>query len=263
MDFMGKICVVTGAANGIGRCIAESFLQAGAHVAIIDKDEEAGKRLEVQFSKERVLFFCGDVSQKSALEEFAKLTIDRFKKVDCLVNNAGINRGGLLSNCSYEAFEYAQRVGVTAVYYLTGLLKESFAPGACVVNIASSRAFQSQPDTESYVASKGGIISLTHAMSASLAGRARVNVISPGWIDTTRYHDGKEPLVSSLADHLQQPVGRIGRPEDIANMALFLCSEKAGFITGQNVVVDGGMTKNMIYHGDFGWSYTPPKGDAL
>jgi NAD(P)-dependent dehydrogenase (short-subunit alcohol dehydrogenase family) len=148
---------------------------------------------------------------------------------------------------SYEDFEYAQRVGVTAPFYLTKLLSPYFGEGASVVNISSSRDRMSQPETESYTAAKGGISALTHAMAVSLRGKWRVNSVSPGWIDNGY-------RVSEGADATQQPVGRVGNPVDVANMVLYLCSDMAGFITGENVCIDGGMTKQMIYHGDHGWS---------
>ena len=141
----------------------------------------------------------------------------------------------------------ALRVGVTAPFYLTKLFLPHFAPGAAIVNISSSRDRMSQPQTESYTAAKGGIAALTHALAVSLAGKVRVNSISPGWIDTSfRRYTGP--------DAIQQPAGRVGDPLDIANMALYLCSDKAGFITGENICIDGGMTRQMIYHGDWGWS---------
>jgi len=240
MNFEGKHIIVTGGANGIGKCITESFIQAGAIVTIIDIDE--------RFKDDKVHFYYGDISEKSTLEAFVKsLTTS----VDCLINNACISRKGLLSDCSYEEFEYVQRVGVTAPYYLTNLLLKSnlLKKGASIVNIASTRAFQSQADTESYSAAKGGIVALTHAMAVSLSGRARVNCISPGWIDTSENQN------HSTADKLQHPVGRVGIPSDIAEMALYLCSGKAGFITGENITIDGGMSKLMIYNDDCGWSY--------
>ncbi len=152
-----------------------------------------------------------------------------------------------IDECSYEEFEYAMAVGVTAPFYLSKLFAPHFRAGGSIINISSSRDRMSQPQTESYTAAKGGIAALTHALAVSLAGKVRVNSISPGWIDTSyRVYNG--------ADAMQQPVGRVGNPMDIANMALFLCSDKAGFITGENICIDGGMTKQMIYHGDSGWS---------
>ena len=153
-----------------------------------------------------------------------------------------------INDCSYEEFSYALQVGVTAPFYLTKLLMPYFSEGASVINIASSRDRMSQPQTESYTAAKGGIASLTHAMAISLAGKARVNSISPGWIDTT----GTD---ITGADAYQQPAGRVGKPEDIASMVMYLCSDKAGFITGENICIDGGMTRQMIYHGEHGWRF--------
>ena len=229
--FAGKVAVITGGANGIGKCISEEFQKNGAQVAVIDKASGA--------------HFVGDIADKRVLEAFAQDVIDRYGHVDYLINNAlPIMRG--IEECSYEEFQYAMSVGVIAPFYLTKLFLPHFASGGVVINISSSRDRMSQPQTESYTAAKGGIAALTHALAVSLAGKMRVNSISPGWIDTDyRMYDGP--------DALQQPVGRVGNPLDIANMVLFLCSDKAGFITGENICIDGGMTKLMIYHGDHGW----------
>ena len=229
----GKTAVITGGAHGIGRAVADAFLREGASVYIIDK--QPGE------------WFVGDVADKGTLERFAESVIARSGRVDYLVNNALPLMKGI-DDCSWEEFSYALAVGVTAPFYLTKLLMPYFSPDASVVNIASSRDRMSQPQTESYTAAKGGIAALTHAMAVSLAGKARVNSISPGWIDTT----GSE---ITGADALQQPAGRVGKPEDIAETVLFLCSDKAGFITGENICIDGGMTKLMIYHGEHGWTY--------
>ena len=235
MDFQGKVAVVTGGARGIGRAVADAFLREGACVHVIDKTPGD--------------WFVGDVADKECLERFAASVVAESGQVDFVVNNALPLMKGI-SECSWEEFSYALAVGVTAPFYLTKLLVPYFAPGASVVNIASSRNRMSQPQTESYTAAKGGISALTHAMAVSLAGKARVNSISPGWIDTT----GSE---ISGADALQQPAGRVGKPEDIAEAVLFLCSEKAGFITGEDLCIDGGMTRLMIYHGEHGWEYMP------
>ena len=152
-----------------------------------------------------------------------------------------------IDTCTYDEFNYALRVGVTAPFYLAKLFLPYFAPNACIINISSSRDRMSQPNTESYTAAKGGISALTHALAVSLAGKVRVNSISPGWIDTSS-------VQYPGPDALQHPVHRVGYPLDIANMVLFLCSDKAGFITGENICIDGGMTKQMIYHNDFGWT---------
>lgn len=230
--FKDKVVVITGGAQGIGKCIADEFSKEGAHVCIIDKQE--GNH------------FVGDISQKEVIEAFAAEVIASYGKVDFIINNALPLMKGI-DECSYEEFQYALSVGVTAPFYLVKCLKEYLATGASVVNISSSRDRMSQPQTESYTAAKGGIAALTHALAVSLAGKARVNSISPGWIDTSY-------TVYEGADAIQQPAGRVGNPLDIANMVLFLCSEKAGFISGENICIDGGMTRQMIYHGDHGWS---------
>ena len=232
MEYQDKVVIVTGGAQGIGKCIAEEFRKQGALVEVIDKQEGLDH-------------FVGDLSNKNAIEEFTKLVIEKYGKVDFIVNNALPLMKGI-DECSYEEFEYALKVGVTAPFYMVKLLKDHLAEGASIVNISSSRDRMSQPQTESYTAAKGGIAALTHALAVSLAGKARVNSISPGWIDTDyKVYEGP--------DAYQQPSGRVGNPLDIANMVLFLCSEKAGFITGENICIDGGMTRQMIYHGDCGW----------
>ena len=227
-----KVAVVTGGAKGIGKAIVEEFRKAGVRVCIIDRLPND--------------YYVGDLADQAVLEDFARKVLADCGRVDYLINNAlPLSKG--IDTCSYEDFNYALRVGVTAPFYLAKLFAPHFAPGAAIVNISSSRDRMSQPQTESYTAAKGGIAALTHALAVSLAGRVRVNSISPGWIDTADTH-------ITGPDAIQQPVGRVGRSEDIANMVLFLCSDKAGFITGENICIDGGMTRQMIYHNDFGWT---------
>lgn len=235
MDFKDKIAVVTGGAQGIGRCITEEFRKAGAHVCVIDKQQGD--------------HFVGDLADKQVMEQFAKEVIDRHGHVDFLINNALPLMKGI-DECTYEEFQYALSVGVTAPFYLAKLFAPHFAEDAAIVNISSSRDRMSQPQTESYTAAKGGIAALTHALAISFSGKVRVNSISPGWIDTA-YTAYEGP------DAIQQPAGRVGNPMDIAHMVLYLCSRKAGFITGENICIDGGMTRQMIYHGDNGWSLEP------
>lgn len=230
--FENKVAVVTGGAKGIGKAIAREFRKAGAEVCVIDLLPND--------------YFVGDLADRAVLEEFARKVIAYHGHVDYLINNALPLMKGI-GECSYEEFNYALRVGVTAPFYLTKLFTPHFAPGAAVVNISSSRDRMSQPQTESYTAAKGGISALTHALAVSLAGRVRVNSISPGWIETG-------DAVWTGPDAAQQPAGRVGTPLDIASMVLFLCSDKAGFITGENICIDGGMTRQMIYHNDFGWT---------
>lgn len=256
MDFKNKVCVITGAANGIGRCIAESFVEKGAFVAFIDTDCENAEKL-ISRLPGKLTFFHGDIAQENVLSEFASKVIREFKMVDFLINNACISKKGILSDCSFNDFNYVLRIGITAPYMLTKLFLPVFTTGASIVNISSTRAFQSQADTESYTAAKGGITALTHALSISLSGKVRVNSISPGWIDT-RVNDteNNEPIKYEPQDENQHPAGRVGKPKDIANMALYLCSEQAGFITGQNYIIDGGMSRQMIYHNDNGWVFS-------
>ncbi len=229
--FENKIVVVTGGAQGIGKCIADEFRREGATVCIIDK--QPGDH------------YVGDIADKAVLEAFAADVLSKYGHVDYIINNAlPIMRG--ITECTYEEFLYAQQVGVVAPFYLVKLFAEHLGESASIVNISSSRDRMSQPETESYTAAKGGIAALTHALAVSLRGKARVNSVSPGWIDTAyTVYDGP--------DATQQPAGRVGNPMDIANMVLYLCSDKAGFITGENICIDGGMTHQMIYHGDCGW----------
>ena len=228
---MNKIVVVTGGAHGIGKCVVDEFRKNNDTVEVIDIKE--GNH------------FVGDISKKEVLEAFATEVIKKYGRVDCIINNAIPLMKGL-DNCTWEEFQHALSVGVTAPFYLVKLLTPYLSKGASIVNISSSRDRMSQPQTESYTAAKGGIAALTHALAISLSGKARVNSISPGWIDTEhKEYEG--------ADALQQPAGRVGNPMDIANMVLFLCSEKAGFISGENICIDGGMTRQMIYYNDNGW----------
>ena len=229
--FQNKVIVITGGAAGIGKCIAEEFTKQGAHVCVIDCTEGP--------------HYVGDIGGKTTLEDFAQTVIDKYGRVDVLVNNAPPSFLGI-DECSYEEFQRSLAIGVTAPFYLSKLFAPYFGQGASIINISSSRDRMSQPQTESYTAAKGGIAALTHALAVSFAGKVRVNSISPGWIDTAY-------TVYEGSDAIQQPAGRVGNPLDIANMVLFLASDKAGFITGENICIDGGQTRLMIYHGDHGW----------
>ena len=233
--FQNKVVVITGGAGGIGKCIREEFEKAGAKVCIIDVVDNP--------------YFVGDIGDETTLRCFAEKVIAEHGRVDCLINNAPPLFKGI-GECTYEEFNYALRVGVSAAFLLTQMFQPYFTPGASIINISSSRDRMSQPQSESYAAAKGGISALTHALAVSLSGKVRVNSISPGWIDT-------DYTVYEGPDAVQQPAGRVGNPLDIANMVLFLCSEKAGFITGENICIDGGQTRLMIYHNDCGWTYQP------
>ena len=230
--FQNKVVVITGGAGGIGKCIADEFRKNGAVVCVIDCAEGD--------------HYVGDIGRKETLQDFARSVIEKHGHVDVLVNNAPPAFLGI-DECSYAQFQNALAVGVTAPFYLSKLFAPYFSPGASIINISSSRDRMSQPQSESYTAAKGGIAALTHALAVSLAGKVRVNSISPGWIDTAY-------TVYEGPDAIQQPAGRVGNPMDIANMVLFLASEKAGFITGENICIDGGQTRLMIYHGDHGWT---------
>ena len=231
-DFKNKVAIITGGARGIGKCIRKEMEKRGAKVYVIDvADNDC---------------YVGDIGCKETLESFVCKVVSECGSVDYLINNAPPKFAGI-NNCTYEDFEYALRVGVTSAFYLSKLLLPYFNKGASIVNISSSRDRMSQPQSESYTAAKGGISALTHALSVSLSGRVRVNSISPGWIDT-------DYTVYEGADAIQQPAGRVGNPLDIAGMVMYLCSDMAGFITGENICIDGGMTRNMIYHGDNGWT---------
>lgn len=230
-----KVAIVTGGAQGIGKAICDAFAAQGVTVCAIDRQEG--------------VYFVGDIAEEAVLRRFADKVIAEHGGIDYLINNACLSKGGL-DSCDYDDFNYVLRVGVSAPFMLTKLLRDHFRPGASVVNVSSSRHLMSQADTESYTAAKGGISALTHAMAVTLAGKARVNAVSPGWIDTTgASHTG--------ADAEQHPVGRVGRPADIVQAVMFLCDPANGFITGQDIVVDGGMTRQMVYHGEGGWSFEP------
>lgn len=239
-----RLFVVTGGGNGIGKAISACVLENGGKVAIIDLDTS---KIQAEFADfgEKALIFNGDLSKKADIEIFCE-EVKKFGKVFCLVNNACKTHGGLEDGCSYENFSKTLAVGVVAPYYITSLLAHDFASGGSIVNISSTRAKQSMAGTESYSATKGGISSLTHAMAVSLAGKIRVNSVSPGWIDTS----GSDFFG---ADNFQHPAGRVGKPSDIVEMVMYLASEKAEFITAQDFIVDGGMSKLMVYHGDRNW----------
>ena len=237
-EFKNKVVIVTGGASGIGKSIAEHFYKQKAKVIIIDKNNCDTK---CDF------FYKGDITNKKVIVDFIKQVIKKYEKVDFIINNAGLSKGGLLS-CSYENFLYVQKLSLAAPFMLVKQLINNLNKNAVIINISSSRAFQSQPDWESYGAAKGGIVALTHAMAVTLKGKARVNCISPGWIDTLNSNLSKQ-------DKSQHPANTVGEPKDIANMVLFLCSNKAKFITGENINIDGGMSKLMVYHNDYGWQY--------
>jgi NAD(P)-dependent dehydrogenase (short-subunit alcohol dehydrogenase family) len=249
-DFTSKTAVVTGGAQGIGRCISKALLNAGARVWIADCDAEAGAEACTELATlGPVDFLLTDASDENAVERLRQ-QVAAGDGLDLLVNNAGVMVRKPLEELSPEEWQRVLDVNLTGPF----LCSRAFAPllrtrHGSIVNIASTRAAMSEPHTESYAASKGGLVALSHSLALSLGPEVRVNCISPGWIDVTSWAKRcrRSPGHLSLRDHAQHPSGRVGRPEDIATMVLYLASDMAGFITGENIVIDGGMTRKMIY----------------
>ena len=254
-----KVALVTGASRGIGRQISLTLAKEGMFVVVNYCGSEArAKNVLEEIRKnggDGVLYQC-DVADCQQTEAMAKELIKSYGHVDVLVNNACITRRGILSGCSFEEFNEVLRVGVSAPYLLSLLFRDHFSRGASIVNIASTRASMSQKDTESYSAAKGALTSLTHALAMSFSPFAvRVNSISPGWIDTGVFG------VLSPEDASQHPSGRVGSPEDIVKAVFFLCG--SSFVNAENLVIDGGMSRMMVYHGDEGWSFHPEQPDSV
>ncbi|MCA4532281.1 SDR family oxidoreductase [Bacteroides xylanisolvens] len=257
---MGRTIIVTGGANGIGRCITEHFASEGDTVYILDKEAKQTVLVanEMQHKGWNVTGYIGDIADKQTLLDFAGQVLSEHPEgIHCIINNACLMQGGVLDGCEYEDFLYVQRVGVAAPFMLAKLFKDHFIGLGSIVNISSTRAFQSQPNTESYTAAKGGITALTHALAVSLSGIARVNSITPGWIETGT-HQETAFVPSSESDYLQHPSQRVGNSDDIARAVAFLCDERNSFINGENITTDGGMSKLMVYHNDCGWEYKAP-----
>ncbi len=257
MKFLNKVCIITGGSNGIGKHMVHAFSKEGAKVVNLDilaPEELQAENLDDTSERSdhmgRIEYMNCDLRKPEAIEKAIRYILQKHGQVDYLINNACYSNQGILSECDAEHFNDVLKVGVTAPYLLALGFKEHFSKHASIVNIASTRGLMSQPDTESYSAAKGGILALTHALGISLAHHVRVNSVSPGWIDTTNGTFSHE-------NHQQHSTGRIGRPDDITKMVMFLCSEDAQFITCENIIVDGGMTKQMIYHNDLGWQYSP------
>ncbi|WP_010479725.1 SDR family oxidoreductase [Thermococcus zilligii] len=249
--FGGKTCIVTGGARGIGAAIAHRFASEGCRTAILDVDEEAGRLREKQLTSMGLSakFFRADVSVEGEVSEAIGRVYETFGSIDVLVNNAGIGYGKPLELQTLDEWKRVIDVNLTGPYLCAKhAARYMKGRGGVIINIASTRALQSEPNTEPYSASKGGLLALTHALAMSLAPyRIRVLAVSPGWIDTSEWQiPPRKPELSPL-DHGQHPAGRVGRPEDVAALVAFLASDEAGWMTGVNVVIDGGMTKKMIY----------------
>ena len=244
-----KVALVTGGAQGIGKGIALLLAARGYRVVAADRDAQAGRDLDIP----EVLFAPCDVSREPSVRRCLAATLRRFGRLDALINNAGLADPASGPLEKLPLAEWNRRIGVnlTGVFLMTKHAAPHLrAARGAVVNIASTRALQSERDTEAYAASKGGVVALTHAMAMSLGPQVRVNCVSPGWIDVSgewKKRSARRPLKLSRADRAQHPVGRVGTPEDVAELVAYLVSKAAGFVTGQNFVLDGGMTKKMIY----------------
>ena len=252
-DLKDQIVIVTGGAQGIGKGIVRYLLEEGAGVVIADIDREAGREFVSEFKNSKNLFFIRtDVSNEKSVAACIRKTLTKFHKLDALVNNAGIADPGHrpIEETTLADWQRVIQTNLTGCF----LTAKHAAPHlrrtrGAIVNVASTRALQSEPHTEAYSASKGGVVALTHALALSLGPDIRVNCISPGWINVKEWKKKKMRGDSMLRDidHCQHPAGRVGNPDDIAAMVAYLISKKAAFITGQNFIIDGGMTRKMIY----------------
>ncbi len=243
-----QVVIITGGAQGIGRVTARTLQQEGWQAVIFERDEEAGREAEAAI--EGLKFIPCDVSDEKAVRGSVEAALTEYGQLHALVNNAGFSINKPIIELSLQEWNRVIGTNLTGAFlcakYCAAHLQNT---GGAIVNICSTRAYMSEPNTEAYSASKGGILALTHALAMSLGPAVRVNSISPGWIDVTPYQKKSErkEVEWSEEDHRQHPVGRIGEPQDIAHMVAYLLSEKAGFITGQDFIIDGGMTRKMIY----------------
>ncbi|MFK7160231.1 SDR family oxidoreductase [Marinospirillum sp. MEB164] len=250
------VALITGGAQGLGRAISGALLQQGWQVMIADLDGEAGTECLHLFDHlGPVAFEAVDVAQEAQVKALMQTTAERLGQVQLLVNCAGISNpfSGALEDLDLATWQRYIDVNLTGTFlcvkHAAPMLR---ATRGSIINLASTRALQSEPDTEAYSASKGGVVSLTHALAISLGPEVRVNAISPGWIEVGEWQKSSsryQPF-HSQEDHEQHPVGRIGKPDDVAGLVLWLASDLASFVTGQNFVLDGGMTRKMIYQAD-------------
>jgi len=237
-----KIVIITGGASGIGSGIVHAFYEAGAKVVIADYHLENGKQTEKKYNSERVCFFETDVSDERSVVSLVNYVMGKFGRVDILINNAGISSFSNFYEMTVEHWDRVINTNLKGVFLCTREVARVIEEGGAIVNISSTRAFMSEPHSEAYAASKGGIVALTHALAATLSEKkVRVNCISPGWIETNDYEELRE------IDHSQHFSKRVGKSSDIARGCLFLCDPNNDFITGTNITIDGGMTKKMIY----------------
>ncbi|PRX26897.1 NAD(P)-dependent dehydrogenase (short-subunit alcohol dehydrogenase family) [Orenia metallireducens] len=248
----GKTAIITGGAQGIGSVIALHLLKKGCSVVVLDNDAEAIADFieDNQEFKENILAINCDVAKEDKVIDAARKVVERFKKIDYIINNAAIAINKAIMELSFEEWNRVVGVNLSSIFLITKYFRPYFRNNqGVIINMASTRAFMSESNTEAYSASKGGIYALTHSLAMSLGPVIRVNCISPGWIDVSNYQKKSERKQEKLSkeDHLQHPAGRVGTPQDIASMVEYLLSDKAEFITGQNFVIDGGITKKMIY----------------
>ncbi len=243
-----KITFVTGGAKGIGKSIVTLFCKEGADVIFCDRNEVAGKQLCTELQNYKCTFIKVDISDKGALANAVGTILEQRGNIDIIINNAGVSWFGSILDISVEDFDKVMKINLRPIFISAKLLAKhrsknrNFNTYGRIINMASTRYLMSEPDSEAYAASKGGIVSLTHALAVSLSKyNITANCISPGWIETEDYENLRS------VDHGQHPSGRVGQPEDIAQTCLFLCQPDNNFINGQNIVVDGGMTKKMIY----------------
>jgi NAD(P)-dependent dehydrogenase (short-subunit alcohol dehydrogenase family) len=247
----GRVAIVTGGGQGIGKAIVKRFLEDGLRVVIAEADEEAGREaLEEYHRLGESVFMHADISDEADVKAVVRETVASFRRVDALINNAGIFINKPLAKVSLAEWNRVLAINLTGTFLCAKYAAPHLAKSkGSIINIASTRALMSEPDTEAYSASKGGVVALTHSLALSLGPDLRVNCISPGWIEVGGWKKRGTRQAARLSeiDHKQHPAGRVGRPEDIASLAAYLISPEAGFITGANFVVDGGMTRKMIY----------------
>lgn len=245
-----KNIIVTGGTQGIGKIISFELANKGFAVSVFEIDKEAIEEFKLETDLENIAFFKTDISDEESVKKSIQLSFKKFGNISGLINNAAIQIEKPITELTLEEWNRVIGTNLTGAFlcakHAAEYLKKS---KGSIVNISSTRAFQSEPNTEAYSASKGGILALTHALAMSLGSEINVNCISPGWIDVSgiKKKSKANQIKLSEADHFQHPAGRVGKAEDIANMVLFLLDPENDFITGQNFIIDGGMTKKMIY----------------
>lgn len=256
LNFKNKTAIVTGGGQGIGKAVVQAFSHHEANVIIVDRDAEAGQEVAEWLiskggSRESLHSIQCDVSKEEDVRKMTEETVRKYGRIDYLVNNAGLSKFKPFAELTVADWDEVLNTNLRGAFlcakFAAPHLRQS-RKGA-IINIASTRAIMSEPHSEAYAASKGGLVALTHALAISMGPEVRVNAISPGWIEVRDWkkNSEKEEVKHSKADHEQHPVGRVGEPEDIGRAVVFLCSGEAGFITGQNIIIDGGMTRKMIY----------------